>query len=111
MTVKRNPVKSIRNDPLGSLMSLMAIPESKPHRNDAINDDVDGTEVDTCCCPDTEMWETGICRKGESWIIVAQYKNKAEAKKEHKKWVTKIKEDPSLNLVDVFYKDLEQETS
>lgn len=75
-------------------------------RANALTDEFDGITVDTACPPDTDKWETGVCRKSDTWIIVEQYPNKIAAEIGHKKWVEKLKKEPNIKLVDIFYQDM-----
>jgi len=57
--------------------------------------------VDTCLPGDTKIWETGIKRDGEPWIIVEQYPNKNTASKGHNHWVKLMTEEPDYPLQDI----------
>jgi len=57
--------------------------------------------VDTCLPGDTRIWETGIERNGEPWIIVEQYPDKDAASKGHNHWVKLMTEEPDCSLQDI----------
>jgi len=67
-------------------------------RSTALREEFKGIIVDTCYCSDVGCWETGIKVKEESFVIVEEYKDEEEAKKGHKKWVSKLKKNPKLKL-------------
>ncbi len=69
-------------------------------RSDVFNDVIEGVTVDTVCAFDTHIWETGIEQNG-SWTIVEQYRDRKEAEEGHKKWVSKIKDNPKQELKDI----------
>lgn len=78
--------------------------DNLPHRQDILNDEFDGIIVDTCCAFDTGQWETAVSRAKSNdgnWIIVEQYQDKAEAQKGHKKWVRRMKKNPTMKLKDI----------
>lgn len=70
-------------------------------RKDALRKDIKTHTIDTCLCPDTMQWETGVLPANDCWIIVEQYNNKKEAIKGHKKWIAKLKKTHELELEDV----------
>jgi len=57
--------------------------------------------VDTCLPGDTRIWETGIERDGEPWVIVEQYPDKDAAVKGHNHWVKLMTEEPDFPLKDI----------
>uniref|UniRef100_A0A6M3KJG0 Uncharacterized protein n=1 Tax=viral metagenome TaxID=1070528 RepID=A0A6M3KJG0_9ZZZZ len=86
-----------------SFLSSMSEAMTDSYRKDAFTDEFEGVVVDTCCPPDTHIWETGILRGNieGKWVIVGQYESREEAETEHKKWVTYLKENPVCNLKDI----------
>lgn len=77
-------------------------------RKDVFNDAIKNITIDTAKAFDTKMWETGIKRDSveRKWVIVKQYKNRAEAKRGHKKWVELMKKTPRMELKDINVWDL-----
>lgn len=96
-----NPIKNLFN----SLDMLTT--QNMDHRDDAFNDVVDGTIIDTVCPPDTKRWETGISKRSGNWAIVEQYPNRDAASEGHSVWVEAIRKDPDTKLIDIFYKDVD----
>lgn len=80
---------------MGALMA------PKDFRENALNEDINGTIVDTVKAPDTGEWETGIQKKGENWVIVEHYgSDKTKAERGHEKWVESVKQDPTQEFGD-----------
>ena len=77
--------------------SEMAVNRERSRKN-ALNDSFDNITVDTCVGFDTGIWETGIERDGEPWVIVSQYDNTEEATKEHNEWVKALKKKRNMKL-------------
>jgi len=103
---KKKKLKSI--DPIEGLsvtmeaLEKLSLGEKLPHRRDVFRDEFNNIVVDTCCAPDTGMWETGISKeKGRNFIIVEQYENREKAKIGHQRWVKKMKKNPDLELKDI----------
>ena len=71
---------------------------SKNNINTVLESDI---IIDTCVPSDTGIWETGVKRKGEAWIIVSQYHNDSDAISGHQHWVEALTENPSLELEDI----------
>ena len=82
---------------LSFLTSPMAL-GNQEHREDVFNDKVVNNEIDTCCPSDTGVWETGIRRGTESWVIVTQYHSRSMAEVGHKEWVEALTKTPALKL-------------
>lgn len=87
-----------------STMEAVALGDAAPHRQDVLNDEWDGIEVDTCCAFDTDAWETGVNR-GDHWEIVEQYEDRDAAVVGHAKWVALLKADPKAKIPDEVYWD------
>ncbi len=60
--------------------------------------------VDTCFTNDTGKFETYISNDFGS-AVVEIYKNRKESIKGHKKWVSKLRENPELELKEVGFKE------
>jgi len=74
-------------------------------RSDVFRDEFNGIIVDTVCAFDTHVWETAVNRNG-CWFIVAQYKDREEAKREHTEWVKLLLANPCCELRDIDIFDL-----
>uniref|UniRef100_A0A6H1ZRV5 Uncharacterized protein n=1 Tax=viral metagenome TaxID=1070528 RepID=A0A6H1ZRV5_9ZZZZ len=105
--MKGKLVKSV-NPLIGALGTLemmkdQVLGKDVSGRDEALNDELDGIVVDTCCPSDTGIWETGIRREKLEgiWVIVSQYDSKEEAEKAHKKWVKLMRTDPTCKLQDI----------
>lgn len=80
--VEQNPLEAF----LGALTLRKAVATGQVSwQNDRLTTQIGEVTVDTCCPPDTGLWETGIERKGE-WSIVERYPDKASARVGHLKW-------------------------
>ncbi len=76
------------------LAQLFNLPDN---RATALTDEVQDQTVDTCHCADTDRWETGI-RRHDTWIIVEQYEDGAQASAGHTKWVAALRANPAMEL-------------
>jgi hypothetical protein len=105
------------NNPLGILDILKDFLENRTDgtvpefRKDALTTKLynDTHIVDTVLPVDTGKWETGINR-GIRWVIVQQYKDRDQAIIGHEAWVKKLEDNADIDLVDIFAKDLGEET-
>jgi hypothetical protein len=68
--------------------------------NEAFSNKIGSIIVDTCCTPDTGVWETGVKRDGE-WAIVEQYTSREIAMAGHNQWVHLLTENPNAVLHDI----------
>jgi len=87
------------NFSLRETFASMADGSLAKRRSEAMADEVNGQIIDTCDTADNGF-ETGIARNG-SWIIVEEYPNAEAAAKGHARWVTAIKETPTMDLPDI----------
>lgn len=58
--------------------------------------------VSTVKGSDTGLWETGIRRGGEHWVVVEQYPDVDAAEKGHAEWVLAMGNNPNQELTDIF---------
>ena len=96
----------------GALSTLKAMADIKlgkeiEERKSAITDKVGEITIDTCIGFDTGIWETGINKDGQ-WYIVEQYgeeeygdEKEEVARVGHAKWVNAIKSNPDMELPNI----------
>ena len=75
----------------------MLISGNRDFRKIAMNVVIKNNTIDTCYCPDTQTWETGI-KRNDKWIIVEEYLDEATAIKGHNKWTNKITKNTKIKL-------------
>ncbi len=82
-------------------MKTSIIEGELPERKDVFREETVRYIVDTVKAFDTGMWETGIEKSGDDWVIVEQYENREKAKTGHDKWVKQMEQNPKRKLKDI----------
>ncbi len=87
----------------GALQFLRAFAseEEQDKEHNLFHNEFNNIIVDTCIPTDTDVWETGIQRRGTLWVIVSQYENREEAEEGHKGWVKLLTKDPEAELKEI----------
>lgn len=83
------------------MMKDQALGKDVSGRDTAMTDEVGNITIDTCIPSDTGVWEPGIERGEDAWVIVSQYETDKEAEKGHKQWVELMREKPTCKLKDI----------
>ena len=99
---KKKAIKQITPISTALYVSNYQIDQDDSHRKDVFNTKLGNIIIDTVCPNDTYVWETGIDRGDDNWIIVEQYPDRETASDGHRSWTTKIKIDPKQTLYDIF---------
>jgi hypothetical protein len=104
---KKELIKQLK--PLDLIPAMVMIGLDNPNRANALTTIIPISEgcstyditIDTCFTGDTGLWETGIERNKEDWVIVEQYHNKTEATTGHNNWVKLLTNNPKEELHDI----------
>lgn len=103
-------------NPISGVLSMLdglveGLSGNNSHRDDVFRDEFDGIIVDTVKPLDTGIWETGISRDGEPWVIVTQYPSREDAEKGHGVWVRALKDNRNRELSDIDLWNIKEEVN